>query len=398
MASTVVAGVELMAAGRAPATGMLTETGHMPEHGRLYRRHETDLAPLIRDALGLVPLDRIAFSGWDVRPASVLEAVEREKIVPYQLAQQVANRLESIKPFPAVRKASSEGVLQLRQNIRAFREATGVSRVVVVDLTPTAPTIPISETHTSLERFEAAIEEKSPAISPGMLYFYAALQENAPYVNFTPNVNEIPALAELASKKGVPFAGRDGKSGQTFLKTVLAPGLRDRQLRVRGWFSANILGNNDGKALSDPQACATKVTSKGAALDAILGYPVTSDEGEPTHVVTIQYYPPRGDEKESWDSIDIEGFLGSVMQLKINFLCRDSILAAPLVVDLVRFIEYAHRRGEAGPQEFLGAYFKSPVFAPGQFVVHDFFEQLEAIMQKLRTWSEADSAPAARVA
>ena len=271
----------------------------------------------------------------------------------------------------------------IRANIKEFKETNGLKTVVLVDLTPTTPIPADNVTHHSLKHFEDALEKGDSSISANMLYFYAACREGCPYVNFTPNLVEIDSLRALAVECKVPFAGRDGKTGQTFVKTVLAPAFRERELRVRGWFSGNILGNSDGKALSDPAACKTKLISKTSVLDSILGYPVVSESGEPTHIVSILYYPPRGDAKESWDSIDLEGFLGARMQLKLNFLCKDSILAAPLVIDLVRFAALAIRRGESGALDYLAMFFKSPLVRDDNSVQHDFFEQARMLATHL---------------
>jgi myo-inositol-1-phosphate synthase len=271
----------------------------------------------------------------------------------------------------------------IRDDIKAFRNANGLKRVVIVDLTPTTPIPPDSPAHHSLKHFEEGLDSGDVAITANMLYFYSACKEGCSYVNFTPNQVEVDSLRSLAAECKTPFAGRDGKTGQTFIKTVLAPGFRERQLRVRGWFSGNILGNADGKALADPAACKTKLISKTAVLDSILGYPVVSETGEPTHIVSIIYYPPRGDAKESWDSIDLEGFLGARMQLKMNFLCKDSILAAPLVIDLARFAAFANRRGESGALDYLSMFFKSPVVGDEQRVQHDFFDQTRMLAMHL---------------
>ncbi len=395
--STVVAGTELMVRGAAPRVGMLTETARMPsvEGGA----SSDGSRPRVADALGLPALEDLRWTGWDVRTYSVGDAVRRERIVRPDLASMLQG-LDGMRPLPAIRceagvpicghgvrshaslRAATEAI---RSDIRAFREATRASEIVLVDITPTTPAPPSGPAHLSLEAFERAIDGRDPSVTANMLYFYAACEEGCGFVNFTPNSAEVPSLAELALKRGIPTAGRDGKTGQTFVKTALAPALRERHLRVRGWFSHNILGNADGKALADPSAAATKIASKVSVLDSILGYPVVSEAGEPTHVVTIHYYPPRGDEKESWDTIDLEGFLGESLQLKLNFLCKDSILAAPLVLDLVRLTAHAKRRGERGPLDYLSMFFKSPVVSAEGRVIHDFFAQQRMFERYLRT-------------
>lgn len=391
--STVVAGVEAMRRGLAPALGMLTETGFMPS------KAAQDRPTLIREALNLPTLDQLHFSGWDLRPHSVYEASKRERIVSEKLVTQMEEPLSAIHPLGgivlkdgAVRRAGQaeasfgnlrEATDAIRADINAFRKSAKVGRVVLVDLTPTRPFLPESPAHKGLQEFETALGGIDPSISSNMLYMYAACTEGCPYVNFTPNIVEVDSLRELAMRSHIPYAGRDGKTGQTYIKTVLAPGFRERQLRVRGWYSANILGNEDGQALSNPKACETKIVSKASVLESILGYPVVSDNGEPSHVVSILYYPPRGDEKEAWDSIDLEGFLGARVQLKLNFLCKDSILAAPLVVDLFRMAAWGHQNGDHGPLEYLSLYFKSPHPLRGGDVIHDFFRQVDLFAKRL---------------
>jgi myo-inositol-1-phosphate synthase len=394
--STVVAGTELMARGMAPRIGMVTETGRMPAT----KEASNGERPLISTVLGLPPLERIRFGGWDIRSYSVAEAAAKERVVPHELASRVHDALDAIRPAEAVlceagapicahgrreHKTLRHAVEAIRGDIHAFREASGARDIVIVDVTPTAPAPHPSAAHDDLGRFEAALEGHDISITPNMLYFYAACQERCPYVNFTPNPTEVPSLARLAVERRVPYAGRDGKTGQTFVKTALAPALRERQLHIRGWYSTNILGNGDGRALADPAAAATKIATKSSVLDSILGYPVVSESGEPTHVVAIHYYPPRGDAKESWDNIDLEGFLGSPMQLKLNFLCRDSILAAPLVLDLARLAAHARKRDEAGALDYLSMFFKSPIPAAGRDVIHDFFEQVDMFERYLAT-------------
>lgn len=401
--STVAAGVESMRNGLSPALGMLTETGLMPAVGP--QDSAQGRPPLIRDALELPRLEHLRFSGWDLRPDSVYDAAKRERIVPEKMVDALQKQLSEVKPLGgivfkegAARRIGSEEATYsnlraaadaIRSDIQAFRKSAGVSRVVIVDLSPTRPLPSESPAHKSLDKFEAALQGLDASITSNMLYMYAALMEGCPFVNFTPNVVEVEAMRELAAKMRVPFAGRDGKTGQTFIKTVLAPGFRERQLHVRGWYSANILGNEDGKALSNPRACETKILSKASVLDNMLGYPVVGENGESSHVVSILYYPPRGDEKEAWDSIDLEGFLGQKMQMKVNFLCKDSILAAPLVVDLARMADWGHRQGDHGVLEYLSMYFKSPHPDSHGNIVHDFFRQVDMFHRRLLRRSQA---------
>jgi myo-inositol-1-phosphate synthase len=258
-----------------------------------------------------------------------------------------------------------ERVAHVRADLRRFRESEGLDRVVVVNLASTEAWPDLtSAVLADLDTFEKGLDADESVITPGMIYCYAAITEGCPYVNFTPSFTDVPALLELADREGVPVAGKDGKTGQTFIKTVLAPAFRSRALQVQGWYSTNILGNRDGMILDDPSSLASKLDTKGSVLDSILGYDVED------HIVRIDYYRPRGDAKEAWDNIDLVGFLGQRMQLKVDFLCRDSILAAPLVLELVRLIAEAHRRGEGGPQEQLGFFFKAPVTQVGKSPEH----------------------------
>jgi myo-inositol-1-phosphate synthase len=405
--STVVAGVELMRRGLSPRAGILTERALMPRNGRLHMSDDArggySMAPdpsarRMIAALDMPELDQLVFSGWDVRKKSVLEAGASEHVIAGSMLQPIKDTLGAAMPLEGItvtngvatggwgeRKHSSlrAAAQALQSDIQEFKTKNGLKHVVLVDLSPTAPIPNDTDAHHTVRAFEKGLDSGDASITANMLYFYAACRVGCAYVNFTPNLVEVESLRALSRECKVPFAGKDGKTGQTFVKTVLAPGFRDRSLRVRGWFSGNILGNNDGKALSDPAACKTKILSKASVLDSILGYPVVSESGEPTHVISIMYYPPRGDAKESWDSIDLEGFLGTRMQLKLNFLCKDSILAAPLVIDLVRFSSLALRRGESGALDYLSMFFKSPLVSEGRAVQHDFFEQTRLLAEHL---------------
>lgn len=407
---TLAAGLESMAQGLRKPVGIRTETAQMPKDGS-WVPEATKGCALVRDALGLVPLDGLRISGWDLDTSPVVAGLRRNQIVESDLIRAIEGPLSKLTPRPGVawtnsgwsrdggRLASArQATDSIRRDIDHFRRETGAERVVVVNGMPTAPPIEQDPALGSLAAFEAALDSSSPALTASMLYFYAACREGCAHVNFTPNAVEVPALHELALNSRVPFVGRDGKTGQTFLKTVLAPAFRSRGLVVRGWFSTNILGNTDGLALSDPRSCRTKVESKLAALEQILGYPVVSESGEPAHVVSIHYYPTRGDAKEAWDNIDLLGFLDTPMQLKVNFLCKDSVLAAPLIVDLVRFAAHAHQRGEAGVLRYLSIYFKSPIFATTDpRVEHDFFEQDAMLARYLESSSGQSDASASHV-
>lgn len=331
----------------------------------------------------------IVFAGWDLFPDHLAKAAENHDVLKYKQFIAVEERLKQIKPWPAVgdprflslidgeNKMSDKGhravIDKLTKDIQGFRESC--DSVVVINLASTEKLASEgNEIFNSLASFEAALDENSSDISPAMLYAYAAIAEGVPYGNFTPSVAaDIPALIEFAENQGVPIAGKDGKTGQTFIKSVIAPALRSRALKVDGWFSTNILGNRDGLALSNAESLASKVKTKSSLLDDILGYEVED------HIVDIRYYRPRGDNKEAWDNIDIRGFLGQPMQLKINFLCKDSILAAPLAIEIARCLDLARQRGEAGIQEQLSVFFKMPMGKTEQA----FHKQEEALLEWL---------------
>ncbi len=366
VASTVIAGVALMKKGLAPRIGMVTETA-LPQ------------------TLGCAPLDDLVFGGWDLRDASIFEAALRERIVPEQLLRKVEPELRAIKPWPGVvsprflgasdgnnvvtAKSHREELDILGRNVKEFKAANKLDRVIIVNLGSTERHAEVSDVHRTVASFEAGLQRSDERISPAMKYLYLACKLGVPHVNFTPSLTKVPALEALAENAGIPIAGEDGKTGQTLLKTALAPAFQVRQLRVEGWFSTNILGNNDGRVLDDPESTKTQVASKLSVLDEILGYEV------PDHQVHINYYRPRGDEKEAWDNIDVLGFLGERMQIKINFLCKDSILAAPLVIDLVRLMDVAHRSGERGIQRQFSLFFKAPYHREGERAVNDLFKQ-----------------------
>jgi myo-inositol-1-phosphate synthase len=348
---------------------------------------------LIRDTLNLPRLSDIRVGGWDVFQGSFDDVLALHQVISDKQCRTLAGAKDVAHVFPGW--VPSEGSLrrpitgetapnwrkaieQIRTDIRTFRTQNELDHVVVVCLLPTRPSIAMEAGHERAEAFEKLIDSNDiPAVAADMAYLYSAIHEGCAWVNFTPNVAEIPALVELALQKGTPLAGRDGKTGQTLVKTVLAPMFRARQLKVRGWFSTNILGNRDGMALRDPAALKNKLETKASALDSILGYRVGGDES--SHVVTIHYYKPRGDAKEAWDNIDIEGFLGAEMQVKVNFLCKDSILAAPLVIDMARLSTLALRKGDKGFLPWMGAFFKYPVMPEGVRQEHDFFKQLNAL-------------------
>ncbi|HZX40468.1 MAG TPA: inositol-3-phosphate synthase [Myxococcaceae bacterium] len=373
VASTVIAGVALMKRGLAPRIGMVTETGGLPQ------------------TLGCAPLDSLVFGGWDIREANIFEAALRERIVPEQLLRKVEPELRAIKPWPGVvsqkflgtedanhvvtAKSHREELEILTRNVKDFKAANKLDRLIIVNLGSTERHAEVSDVHRTVAAFEAGLSRNDERISPAMKYLYLACKLGAGHVNFTPSLTKVPALESLAETAGIPITGEDGKTGQTLLKTALAPAFAVRQLHVQGWFSTNILGNNDGRVLDDPESNKTKVASKLSVLDEILGYEVVD------HQVHINYYRPRGDEKEAWDNIDVLGFLGERMQIKINFLCKDSILAAPLVVDLVRLMDVAQRCGERGIQRQFSLFFKAPYHREGERAVNDLFKQ-NALLQE----------------
>jgi len=375
VATTIMAGIALMKKGLVPRRGMTTE-GHLGQ------------------MLDLAPLEGMVFGGWDLRNDTAYEAAVGHEVVQRHLLDQVKEELSSFRPWPAtassrflysmagknlvVAKNARDELKQLEQNISTFKIENRLERVVMVNLTSTEKYCELEDVHQSIEAFEAGLDSDDERISPSMKYLYIACKLGVPHVNFTPSLSKIPALEQLAEKCGVPIAGEDGKTGQTLLKTVLAPAFAIRQLHVDGWYSTNILGNNDGLVLKDPGSNRTKVTSKQNVLDNILGYKVED------HQVHIHYYKPRGDAKEAWDNIDVSGFLGERMQIKLDFLCKDSILAAPLVIDLVRLIDCASRCGEAGIQRQLSSFFKAPYHTQNEEPVHDLFKQNDLLMR----WAE----------
>jgi myo-inositol-1-phosphate synthase len=315
----------------------------------------------------------------------------------------VSAELERVRPWPAVfaksyvGKLTGENVIRagsfreevaiLERNLETFKKEQGLDRVVMVNLASTERFLDEQPAHNDLRSFEAGLDANDPAITPAMRYFYAANRLRIPYCNFTPSLTNVPALAQQAVETGNPFAGMDGKTGQTLVKTALASMFRARRLLIEGWYSANVLGNSDGMVLDDPSSNKTKVLSKANVLDSIVGYKVEN------HQVHIHYYKPRGDSKEAWDNIDIVGFAGVPMQMKINFLCQDSVLAAPLVIDLVRLLDVAKRVGERGIQRQLSMFFKSPYHAPGEAPVHDFFKQEKLLLE----WARAHANPRPQV-
>jgi myo-inositol-1-phosphate synthase len=397
VATTVIAGVEAVKKGLAQPVGSLTQMGNI----RLGKRTENRF-PKIKDFVPLTDLNNIVFGGWDVYSDNVFEAASHAKVLEPMLLHAVKAELEAIKPMKAVfdktyvsnldgqhiKGAATKWDLakMAMDDIENFKEANDCARLVMVWCGSTEKYIEVSAVHETIESFEEGLKANNPAISPSMIYAYAALKLGVPFMNGAPNLTvDIPALIDLAKETNTPIGGKDFKTGQTLMKTILAPGLHARALGIKGWFSSNILGNRDGYVLDHPDNFKTKEVSKLSVLEDILQPDINPElYGELYHKVRINYYPPHGDNKESWDNIDIFGWLGYPMQIKINFLCRDSILAAPIVLDLALFADLSKRAGMSGIQEWLSFYFKSPQTAPGLRPEHDIFKQLIKLQNTLR--------------
>jgi myo-inositol-1-phosphate synthase len=397
VSTTFLAGVMGVRKGIAEPVGSLTQMGTI----RLGKRTEKR-SPFIKKFIDLAKLDDLVFGGWDIRNDDCYTSAVQAGVLDSNHLDVLKKELQSIKPMKAVfdqfyvkrlkgthvkkGKTKFELAEQLREDIRTFIKANKLSRCVLIWCGSTEVFISPGAVHKNLKSFENAMKKNHADIAPSMLYAYAALMEGVPFANGAPNLTvDMPALMELAKKNGVAVSGKDFKTGQTLLKTVLAPMLKARLIGLNGWFSSNILGNRDGEVLDDPDSFKTKEESKLSVLEGILQpelYPQLYKDYY--HKVRINYYPPRGDNKESWDNIDIFGWMGYPMQVKVNFLCRDSILAAPIVLDLVLFMDLAQRAGMKGIQEWLSFYFKSPMVAPGLYPEHDLFIQLMKLKNTLR--------------
>ncbi|NJD11708.1 MAG: inositol-3-phosphate synthase [Gemmatimonadetes bacterium] len=398
VATTFMAGVEAVRRGMSRPIGSVTQLGHI----RLGKRTE-NRNPFIHEFVPLASLDQLVFGGWDPIPDNAYEsAVNAGVLQRHEHIEPLADFLKAIRPMPAVfdkhyvKKLDGPNVKQgatkrelgeqLREDIRRFKQEHGCDRLVMVWCASTEIFMKPGDAHATLEKFEAAMDRNDDAIAPSMIYAWAALQEGVPFANGAPNLTvDIPAIQQLAKRQGLPIAGKDFKSGQTLMKTILAPGLKARMLGLNGWFSTNILGNRDGAVLDDPESFKTKEESKLGVIEHIL-QPAIHPElyGNVYHKVRIEYYPPRGDNKEGWDNLDIFGWLGYPMQIKVDFLCRDSILAAPIALDLALFMDLARRVGMSGIQEWLSFYFKSPMTAPGLYPEHDLFIQQMKLKNTLR--------------
>jgi myo-inositol-1-phosphate synthase len=400
VSTTFVAGVEAIRKGLAAPIGSMTQMGTI----RLGKRTD-GRSPKVKEFVPLAGLDDLVFTGWDIFEDDMYAAASKAGVLEKDLLEKIKPRLQSIKPMkavfdhnyvkkidgPNVKKGKNKMELaeKLRQDIRDFRKSSGASRLVTIWCASTETFIQPSAAHQSVKAFEKALLKNDENIAPSMIYAYASMKEGVPFANGAPNLTvDIPAMLELSREHETPICGKDFKTGQTMMKTVLAPAFKARLLGLSGWYSTNILGNRDGEVLDDPGSFKTKEESKLGALEHILQpqlYPELY--GNMYHKVRINYYPPRGDNKEGWDNIDIFGWLGYPMQIKVDFLCRDSILAAPIVLDLVLFLDLAQRCSQLksiGIQEWLSFYFKAPMTVPGLYPEHDLFIQLMKLKNTLR--------------
>ena len=398
VATTFIAGVLAIRKGIGQPIGSLTQLGHI----RIGKRTD-GVSPAIKEYVSLAKLDDIVFGGWDIFPDNAYQAAIRAGVLDqHEHLAPLREELEAIKPMPAVfeqkyvkkldgpnvKKGTSKMHLaeQLIEDITRFKQTHNCDRLVAVWCGSTEVYRKPTEVHSSLAKFEEGLRNSHDDIAPSQIYAYACLKMGVPYANGAPNLSvDTPALLELARNQKLPIAGKDFKTGQTLMKTILAPGFKARLLGLEGWYSTNILGNRDGEVLDDPESFKSKEVTKLGVIDHILQpelYPELY--GNISHVVRINYYPPRGDNKEGWDNIDIKGWLGYPMQIKVNFLCRDSILAAPIVLDLALFMDFAHRAGMSGIQEWLSFYWKSPMTPDGLYPEHDLFIQLMKLKNTLR--------------
>jgi len=397
VSTTFIAGVDAIIKKQTPPIGSLSQMGTI----RLGKRTD-NRNPMIKDFVPLAALEDLVFGAWDIFEDDGYQAATKAGVLDPPDLEKAKETLQKVKPMKAVfdteyiknidgpHKKSAENKMLLAEmlmdDIKQFRANNQTTREVMVWCASTEAYFEPSEIHSTLAKFEQALRDNDPKIAPSMIYAYAALKSGVPFFNGAPNLTvDIPAIQELAQITGMPIAGKDFKTGQTLMKTILAPGLKARMLGVEGWFSTNILGNRDGEVLDDPMSFKTKEVSKKGALDFILQPETYPDLYKDLyHKVRINYYPPRGDAKEGWDNIDIFGWMGYKMQIKVDFLCRDSILAAPIVLDLVLFADLALRHNMKGIQEWLSFYFKSPMVAPELYPEHDIFIQLTKLKNTLR--------------
>lgn len=397
VATTMIAGVYAVRKGIGLPIGSYTQIGNI----RLGKRTD-NRNPKVRDFIPLANLDDIVFGGWDIFEDNAYEAASNAGVIDQQLLDKLKPELSAILPMKAVfdkkfvhnldgknvKSALTKMDLanELIRDMEEFKEKNDCSRLVMVWCASTEIYLEVSDVHLSLSAFEDGLRNNHPQIAPSMIYAYAAIKSGIPFANGAPNLScDFPAMVELAGDTNTPIGGKDFKTGQTLMKTIIAPGLKARNIGVDGWFSTNILGNRDGEVLDDPESFKTKEVSKLGSLSNIFEPELNPDlYSNIYHKIRINYYPPRGDNKESWDNIDIFGWLGYKMQIKINFLCRDSILAAPIVLDLALLIDLAKRTGMSGIQEWLSFFFKSPQSAPGLVPMHDLFRQLMKLENTLR--------------
>ena len=397
VATTFIAGVLAVNKGIASPTGSLTQMGRI----RLGQRTKKN-KPLIKDLVPIQNLKNVVFGGWDIFDDNVYEAAMHAKVLDETLLKKLKKPLEAIKPMRAVfdnryvkkldgkyikkGKTKMDLAKALMRDIAKFKKENNCDRLVMVWCGSTEIYIKESKVHQTIASLEKGMQNNHKDIPPSMIYAYAAIKSGVPYANGAPNLScDIPALVELSRQTGTPIAGKDFKTGQTLMKTILAPGLKARALGVEGWFSTNILGNRDGEVLDDPENFKAKEVSKLGVLEQIFEPEIHPElYGDFYHKVRINYYPPRGDNKEGWDNIDIVGWLGYPMQIKIDFLCRDSILAAPIVLDLALFLDLAKRAGMSGIQEWLSFYLKSPQTKKGLYAQHDIFKQLAKLENTVR--------------
>ena len=397
VSTTFMAGVMAVRKGLGQPVGSLTQLGTI----RLGKRTDNRI-PKINEFVPLAGIDQLVFGGWDIFEDNAYEAAANAAVLEPALLQKVKPQLQKIKPMKAVfdkkyvklidgPNVKTKGTLldkahALMDDIKTFKKANGCDRLIMIWTGSTEGFHKPGKGHQTLESFEKGLAKNDPDIAPSQVYAYAALMSGVPFANGAPNLtHDIPALLGLARDRNLPVCGKDFKTGQTYMKTLIAPGLKARMLGCNGWFSTNILGNRDGEVLEDPGSFKSKEETKLSVLDSILQPNLYPDLYKDLyHAVRINYYPPRGDAKEGWDNIDIFGWLGYPMQIKIDFLCRDSILAAPLVLDLVLFLDLAQRAGMKGIQEWLSFYFKAPMTAPGLYPEHDIFIQLMKLKNTLR--------------
>ncbi len=397
VSTTFIAGVELIRRGLSKPVGSLTQQGHIRLGKRTEKRN-----PLVKDFVPIAKLEDLCFTAWDIFPDNAYEAAKKAGVLSNEHIESIGDFLKSVVPLKAVfdqsyvknlhgsNIKSEKNKMELAQavikDLEEFKTKNNLSRIAMIWCGSTESFITTSKVHESLQSLEAGLESNDPNIPPSMIYAYAALKSGVSYSNGAPNLTvDTPAIHELAMERNLPISGKDFKTGQTLMKTILAPGFKARYLGLHGWYSTNILGNRDGEVLDDPGSFKTKEESKLGVLDTILQPELYPDlYGNIFHKVRINYYPPRGDNKEGWDNIDIFGWLGYPMQVKVDFLCRDSILAAPLVLDLVLLMDLAQRAGMRGIQEWLSFYYKSPMTAEGLYPEHNLFIQEMKLKNTLR--------------